>query len=216
MPPSSAPLREPNHGASWIPPWAYEVVEEGEQTAYPVSCPVGLEVATMSIPLSCSCGRAMRVKGMCAGKRVRCPACKAIVAVPASVGQQQVQARPGSARSTQVPVALGISAPPRRPIPGKLPSWVVAAAVASMLPLAAMMLAVFTPRSPARADAAPQPSAAVTTDRAVAAAPATQPDRRSKPVAPPSQGKKPDPAPQTPPTAKAEKKNPEPPEPAKP
>lgn len=37
----------------------------------------------MPISLSCECGRALRVKEELAGKKVRCPECKAAVAVPA-------------------------------------------------------------------------------------------------------------------------------------
>ncbi|HTU20060.1 MAG TPA: hypothetical protein VMG10_18490 [Gemmataceae bacterium] len=36
----------------------------------------------MPIALSCSCGRAIRVKDELAGKKIRCPECKSILAVP--------------------------------------------------------------------------------------------------------------------------------------
>lgn len=36
----------------------------------------------MPIDLSCDCGRALRVKDELAGKRIRCPECKSILAVP--------------------------------------------------------------------------------------------------------------------------------------
>jgi hypothetical protein len=38
---------------------------------------------TMPIDLSCDCSRALRVKDELAGKRIRCPQCKSILAVPA-------------------------------------------------------------------------------------------------------------------------------------
>src|SRR5262249_25222568 len=104
-----------------------------------------LEVPGMSISLSCSCGRAMRVKEDCAGKRVRCPACKAILVVPAPTSQEQVQPEPGTTKPPQVPVRLGGSPPPRRPSPRKLPPWVVAAAAAGVLPLAGIVLAFCMP-----------------------------------------------------------------------
>ena len=37
----------------------------------------------MPIALSCDCGRALRVKDELAGKKIRCPECKSILAVPA-------------------------------------------------------------------------------------------------------------------------------------
>jgi hypothetical protein len=37
----------------------------------------------MPISLSCDCGRALRVKDELAGKNIRCPECKSILAVPA-------------------------------------------------------------------------------------------------------------------------------------
>jgi anti-sigma factor RsiW len=36
----------------------------------------------MPIDLSCDCGRALRVKDELAGKKIRCPQCKSILAVP--------------------------------------------------------------------------------------------------------------------------------------
>jgi hypothetical protein len=41
------------------------------------------ENAPMPIALSCTCGRALRVKDELAGKKIRCPQCQSILAVPA-------------------------------------------------------------------------------------------------------------------------------------
>ena len=36
----------------------------------------------MPIPVSCSCGRSLRVKDELTGRKIRCPGCKAVLAVP--------------------------------------------------------------------------------------------------------------------------------------
>ena len=38
----------------------------------------------MPIPLSCPCGRALKIKDEYAGRKVRCPACQSVLAVPAA------------------------------------------------------------------------------------------------------------------------------------
>jgi len=38
----------------------------------------------MPIPIQCSCGRSMRIKDEMAGRKVRCPECKQVLAVPSS------------------------------------------------------------------------------------------------------------------------------------
>jgi hypothetical protein len=39
----------------------------------------------MPIRISCDCGRALRLRDECAGKRIRCPECQKVLAVPEAV-----------------------------------------------------------------------------------------------------------------------------------
>lgn len=48
----------------------------------------------MPIALSCSCGRALNVKDELAGKKIRCPACKDILTVPATEDDLVLEAMP--------------------------------------------------------------------------------------------------------------------------
>jgi hypothetical protein len=44
----------------------------------------------VSIPLACACGRRFRIKDELAGKRILCPECKAIIAVPAAAAEEPI------------------------------------------------------------------------------------------------------------------------------
>jgi hypothetical protein len=65
----------------------------------------------MPIPLTCPCGRALRIKDELAGRKVRCPACKDVLSVP----------EPGEDEDEEIPEVLPAEteeddeAPPARP-----------------------------------------------------------------------------------------------------
>jgi hypothetical protein len=59
------------------------------------------------IPITCDCGKRFRVKDESAGRKVRCPACKSVLTVPA----------PNNAEDEALDVLLREDAPPAKPRP---------------------------------------------------------------------------------------------------
>ena len=56
---------------------------------------VAHENHTMTIALSCNCGRNLRIKDELAGKQIRCPSCKSVLSVPVQsiqAGERVLQA----------------------------------------------------------------------------------------------------------------------------
>ncbi len=64
----------------------------------------------MPIPLSCSCGKKLRVKDELAGRRVKCPACGGAIAVPAAEAEFEVvedEPAPAPKAKTSAPAKAG-------------------------------------------------------------------------------------------------------------
>jgi hypothetical protein len=175
----------------------------------------------MSISVSCQCGRDLRVKQEYAGKRIRCPDCKGVVAVPteeaAPAAEQPVPAQPESEKPAAAPAERKQSRK-RPPVQPNLLPWMLGAAVAGVLILGGgVIAAVWIFLSPARVNSPSPPIAAVTPNPPQTVPLPTQPAARTEPAAPPTRPKEPAPAPQPPPITKAEDKQPDPrPAPTKP
>ncbi len=74
----------------------------------------------MPILLTCECGKKLRVNDESAGKRVRCPSCKAILQAPAKA-PAETEAPPPKAKSRPAPVEddRADDEPPRKPVKSK-------------------------------------------------------------------------------------------------
>ncbi len=74
----------------------------------------------MSIPLSCPCGRSFNIKDDLAGRKIRCPACKSILAVPAAVLLEAVEdGEPAEALPVQSSRRAAIQAEPPEVLPAR-------------------------------------------------------------------------------------------------
>ncbi|HZU38752.1 MAG TPA: hypothetical protein VFA18_22685 [Gemmataceae bacterium] len=80
----------------------------------------------MPIPMSCTCGRSFYIKDELAGKRIRCPSCQAILAVPAAeeepleVAARTSEQQPdGDELPARTPAAATRPAPARQPEPAR-------------------------------------------------------------------------------------------------
>src|SRR5262245_4778245 len=120
----------------------------------------------MSIHLSCNCGHELHLKDAYADKRIRCPTCKAVLAVPSSAdktvpaGQQPVPPQPDLEKPAPASSERKTSRK-RGPVQSNLLPMVVVVAGAGVLFLGGMVVGiVWMFRTP------PQPVAAVIPDRA--------------------------------------------------
>ncbi|MEX0701766.1 MAG: hypothetical protein WD069_06685 [Planctomycetales bacterium] len=64
----------------------------------------------MSIGVKCACGRGIRAKAALAGKRVRCPDCGAVVAIPADGAQERAAAPTPNPERREAAVVAGTGA----------------------------------------------------------------------------------------------------------
>ncbi len=48
----------------------------------------------MPIPVTCACGKSMRVKDTFAGKKARCPACNAVLSIPDPAAEEPIEELP--------------------------------------------------------------------------------------------------------------------------
>jgi hypothetical protein len=72
----------------------------------------------MPIPLTCTCGRSLRLKDDLAGRKVRCPECRDVLTVPLAHEETVLEALPADAEEDGVLQAELVKAPPtarRRP-----------------------------------------------------------------------------------------------------
>ncbi|HXG12251.1 MAG TPA: hypothetical protein VNK04_21025 [Gemmataceae bacterium] len=79
----------------------------------------------MPIPLKCACGRSFAVKDELAGKKVRCPYCRGIIAIPEfaqEVGEEEaIQTRPGGKPAKESSRRSSVQDRPPKDKPGKQP-----------------------------------------------------------------------------------------------
>ena len=71
----------------------------------------------MPIALTCSCGRALRVKDELAGRKIRCPKCSAVVAVPRPPAEQDAEAAALDLLLADSPAEERVAAAPPSPPP---------------------------------------------------------------------------------------------------
>jgi hypothetical protein len=79
----------------------------------------------MPILVDCACGRDFRIKDELAGKKVRCPECKSILAVPEPVDGAEIEFEPEETRKAAAPApsskVQAAPAPIRKVQPIRLP-----------------------------------------------------------------------------------------------